>query len=143
MPGMTMIRNAAFGTLVSIFNVYVCFVSSVTSFKDSTCFKIHTKILVLYIFIYEESNIVKICENAISKTKDEKKPNLSQTFFDFSKWMNNSKYVPSGSLDKTKERREKTFISIEISQIYPEKYVSKSHVNQELMSPPNITKFSL
>ena len=57
--------------------------------------------------------------------------------------MNNSKYVPSGSLNKTKERIEKKFISIQISQIYPEKYVSKSHVNQELMSPPNITKFSL
>ena len=57
--------------------------------------------------------------------------------------MNNSKYVPSGSLNKTKERIEKKFISIQISQIYPEKYVSKSQVNQELMSPPNITKFSL
>lgn len=82
---MSMIRNTESGTLISIFNVYVCFVSLVTSFKDSTCFKIHTKILVLYIFTYQESNTVKICENTISKTKDEKKPNLSQTFFDFSK----------------------------------------------------------
>lgn len=40
--------------------------------------------------------------------------------------MNNFKYVPLGSLNKTKERREKKFISIQISQIYPEKYVSKS-----------------
>lgn len=44
--------NTESGTLISIFNVYVCFVSLVTSFKDSTCFKIHTKILVLYIFTY-------------------------------------------------------------------------------------------
>lgn len=51
--------------------------------------------------------------------------------------------VPSGPLNKAKERREKKSVSLQIKKIDPENWVSKSCVNQELMVLQNIIKFSL